>query len=127
MSHVLIIEDDALLSHMYLKVFEAAGYKVTTADNGQDGLDAARASRPDVVLLDIMMPKLNGIETLKQFKADDKLKGVPIVVLTNLAGHNDVELALKLGAVKYLVKSENRPAQVEEVVQGVLASSPSEA
>lgn len=119
MAKILIIEDDALLSRMYQTIFAANGYEVVLATDGEEGLERARA-QPTLILLDIMMPKLNGLELLERLKADLELKAIPVVVLTNLAGNNDVQTALQLGAVRYIIKSENRPKQVEETVREIL-------
>jgi CheY-like chemotaxis protein len=110
---ILIVEDDVLLSKMYSSIFSSGSYQVDTAVNGQEGLDKARANQPDLILLDIMM--------LKTLKNDPDLKAIPVVILTNLAGDNDVQAALKLGAVRYIIKSELKPKEVEEIVRGILA------
>lgn len=123
MTKILIVEDDALLAHMYSTEFTKSGYEVVVAENGQAGLDAARSDHPQLVLLDIMMPKMNGMQALEKFKADTSLASIPIVVLTNLAGNNDIERAMGLGAARYIIKSENRPKQVEEIVRDVLESA----
>ena len=121
MAKILIIEDDTLLSRMYQIVFTSSNYEVEVAVNGEEGLAKARAVKPTLILLDIMMPKLNGLEVLKLLKSDPDTKAIPVVVLTNLAGSNDVQAALELGAVRYIVKSESKPKQVDEIVQGILA------
>ncbi|MDB5178609.1 MAG: phoP [Patescibacteria group bacterium] len=120
MSKILIIEDDALLSRMYQTIFKTTGYEVDVAVDGEEGLEKTRKFNPTLILLDIMMPKLNGLEVLERLKSDPELKKIPVVILTNLAGNNDVQTALKLGAVRYIIKSENRPKQVEEIVRGIL-------
>ncbi len=121
MSKILIIEDDALLSKMYLSIFTSENYEVETAVDGQEGLDKARDSKPTLILLDVMMPKLNGIQVLQKLKADPELKEIPVVILTNLAGDNDVQTALQMGAVRYIIKSENKPKEVEEIVRGIIS------
>jgi len=118
---ILVIEDDALLSRMYQTIFVTNNYEVDVAVDGEEGLVKARKGRPTLILLDIMMPKLNGMEVLERLKSDPELRDIPVVILTNLAGNNDVQTALKLGAVRYIIKSENRPKQVEEIVRGILA------
>jgi len=118
---ILIIEDDALLSRMYQIVFTSSNNEVAVAVNGEEGLEKARSFKPDLILLDIMMPKLNGLEVLKKLKADPDTRKTPAVVLTNLAGSGDVQAALELGAVRYIVKSENKPKQVDEIVESILA------
>ncbi|MDO8269752.1 MAG: response regulator [Candidatus Levybacteria bacterium] len=123
MIKVLIVEDDVLISRMYQKVFESEGYEVLMAGNGQEGLDMARTKAPTIILLDIMMPKMNGMQMLEQIKADPKIAKIPVIVLTNLSGTTDAERALKLGAVKYIVKSEHKPKDVFDMVKGILAAS----
>src|SRR3989338_444327 len=112
MAKVLIIEDDPLMSRMYQKIFSFEGYEVDTADNGEDGLAKVRSGRPNLILLDIMMPKMNGFEVLTKLKTDPETKSLPVVILTNLAGQKDAENAMTKGAVKYIVKSEFEPKQV---------------
>jgi DNA-binding response OmpR family regulator len=117
---LLLIEDDALLSRMYQTIFVSNSYEVSIAADGQAGLELARERQPDIILLDVMMPKLNGLEVLRQLKADAKLKDVPVVMLTNLAGNTDIQTALQLGAVRYIIKNENRPKEVEAIVREIL-------
>lgn len=121
MTRILIIEDDMLLSRMYQTIFLSNNYQVDIAVNGAEGLDTARSNKPTLILLDIMMPKLNGIEVLRKLKADPEVKDIPVVVLTNLAGNQDIQTALELGAVRYIIKSEQKPKQVEEIVREILA------
>ena len=121
MAKILIIEDDPLMLRMYQKIFKFEGYEVTVASNGEEGIDQTRKEKPTLILLDIMMPKMNGLEVLDKLKNDPVTKKIPIVMLTNLAGSNDAEKALTLGAVKYIVKSEFDPKQVTNMVKEILA------
>lgn len=121
MSKILIIEDDPLMSRMYQKIFIFEKYEVEMAGDGVEGLDKARASKPTLILLDVMMPKMNGLETLSKLKADPETKSIPVVMLTNLAGQQDAETAMSKGAVKYIIKSEYEPKQVADMVKGILA------
>jgi DNA-binding response OmpR family regulator len=105
---------------MYQTIFVSNSYEVSIAADGQAGLELARERQPDIILLDVMMPKLNGLEVLRQLKADAKLKDVPVVMLTNLAGNTDIQTALQLGAVRYIIKNENRPKEVEAIVREIL-------
>jgi DNA-binding response OmpR family regulator len=123
MAKILIIEDDALLSRMYHIVFTSSKFNVEVAQNGEEGFSKALSFFPDLILLDIMMPKLNGLEVLKLLKANAQTQTIPVVVLTNLAGSGDVKAALDLGAVRYIVKSENKPQQVHDIVAGILAGA----
>lgn len=120
MTRILIVEDDPLMSRMYEKIFKFEQYEVELAGDGEEGLKKAKAFKPTLILLDVMMPKKNGIETLKELKQSADLKKIPVVMLTNLAGQKDAETALSLGAVKYIVKSEYDPKQVSDMVKEVL-------
>jgi CheY-like chemotaxis protein len=121
MASVLIIEDDPLVSRMYQTVFEFEGFDVELARNGEEGLEKLKKNKPKMVLLDVMMPKMSGIEVLQEMKADPKTKNIPVVVLTNLSGDKDAEKALELGAVKFIVKSKNRPKQIVAQIREILA------
>lgn len=120
---VLLIEDDQLIQRMYQKIFTFEKFDVEIAGDGEEGLEKIRSMnpKPTIVLLDVMMPKMNGMQVLEKLKADPELKGIPVVMLSNLAGENDVETALSKGAVKYIIKSEYDPKQVSEMVKEVVA------
>ena len=117
---ILIAEDDPMMARLYEKVFNFEGYQVEMAVDGQAALDKARESIPTLIILDVMMPKLNGLAALDQIKADPKLKDIPVVMLTNLAGQQDAETALSKGAAKYIIKSEHDPREVAAIVKEVL-------
>jgi len=121
MAKILIVEDDSLMSRLYEKIFSFEKYEVIVASDGQEGLDKARQEKPNLILLDVMMPKMNGLETLDKLKAEPELKNIPVVMLTNLAGDKDAETALQKGAVKYIVKSEQDPKQVTDIVKQFVA------
>ncbi len=119
---ILITEDDPLMSRMYQKIFTFEGLEVVMAADGQEGLDKAREIKPTMILLDIMMPKLNGLQVLEKLKADPETKAIPVIMLTNLAGQQDAENALAKGAIKYIVKSEYEPKQVADMVKELLSA-----
>lgn len=121
MTKILIVEDDPLMSRMYQKIFKFEGYDVDFAADGEEGLDKIRSTKPTLILLDIMMPKINGLEVLTKIKQDPETKAIPVIMLTNLAGTQDAEAALTKGAVKYIIKSENEPKQVVNMVKEILA------
>ncbi len=121
MTKVLVVEDDALMSRMYQKIFSFEGYEVEMAGDGEEGLEKAKTVKPTIVLLDVMMPKLNGLQVLEKLKMDPDTKSIPVVMLTNLAGQQDAETALTKGAVKYIVKSEHEPKEVADMVKEILA------
>lgn len=121
MAKILIVEDDPLMSRMYKKIFTFEKYDVDVATNGEEGLAKVKRGKPTLILLDIMMPEMNGLQVLEKLKADPSTKMIPVVILTNLSGQADAEAALKMGAVKYIVKSEYKPEEVTKMVKGVLA------
>jgi len=121
MTKILIVEDDPLMSRMYQKIFKFEGFEVDFAGNGEEGLDKIRTGKPTLVLLDIMMPIMNGLEVLDKVKLDPETKDIPVVMLTNLAGTQDAEAALTKGAVKYIIKSEYEPKAVVNMVKEILA------
>lgn len=121
MTKILITEDDPLMSRMYQKIFTFEGFEVVMAGDGQEGLDKIRSEKPTLVILDVMMPKLNGLEVLEKLKADPDTKQIPVIMLTNLSSQQDAENAMLKGAVKYIVKSEHDPKQVADIVKEVLA------
>lgn len=120
MAKILIIEDDALMSRMYQTIFTFEKQDVIMAENGEIGLEKARTEKPTLILLDVMMPKMNGLQVLDKLKADPDTKKIPVIVLTNLAGTRDAQVALTKGAVKYIIKSEYEPKQVANMVKEVL-------
>lgn len=122
MAKVLIIEDDPLMIRMYKKIFSFDGYEVDTAGDGEEGFSKISSFKPTVILLDVMMPKLNGLEVLEKIKKDPDLKSIPVIMLTNLAGQQDIDKALELGAVKYIVKSEYDPKQVSDMVKEIISA-----
>jgi two-component system response regulator FitH len=118
---ILIIEDDGLLQKMYRMKCRVADYEVDVADNGSEGLEKARNASPDLVLLDILMPRLNGLQVLAEMKRDPGLQKIPVVMLTNLSNIDRIEQATRMGAAGYLVKSQNTPQQVLDFVRDTIA------
>lgn len=118
-------EDDPLMIRMYERAFKASGFELETAFDGEEALAKLEKMDPvpTVLLLDVMMPKKNGFDVLKAVKQNEKLKHIPAIMLTNLAGQADAENAMALGAVLYLVKSEHDPREILEKVKEVLAAS----
>jgi CheY-like chemotaxis protein len=121
MAKILIVEDDSLMSRMYQKIFTFEKYEVEMAANGQEGYDKAKTVQPTLIMLDVMMPVMNGLEVLDKLKSDPTTKAIPVIMLTNLAGQQDAETALAKGAVKYIIKSEHDPKQVADLVKEVLS------
>ncbi len=118
--HVLLVEDDVFLSGIYQKKFEMEGYKISTSDNGEKGLADAKKKKPDIILLDVLLPKMDGFTVLKELKADAGTKGIPVILLTNLGQKDDVEKGLEAGAVDYLIKAHFKPSEIVDKVKSVL-------
>lgn len=117
---VLIVEDDVTISGMYQKKFELEGFAVATAADGEAGVAAAKATPPAVILLDIIMPKMDGFATLQALKEDAATKAIPVILLTNLGQNEDVAKGTKLGAAGYLIKAQLTPAEVVAKVRELL-------
>lgn len=120
---ILLVEDDTFLSNIYKTKFEMEGYAVTTAADGQEGLDLAKKKKPDVILLDILLPKKDGFTVLKELKADPGTKDTPVILLTNLGQKDDVDKGLELGAVDYLIKAHFKPSETVEKVKKAMEKS----
>ncbi len=103
--HILIVEDELSMQRAMKNKLEQAKYRVSTASDGAQGLEKIRADRPDLVLLDLIMPKLDGISVLREVKGDDKLRNLPVVILTNLSTGDKVAEAMQLGTFDFLVKA----------------------
>lgn len=113
MAKILIVEDDEILAKMYLKKLEHEGFTVENAYSGEEGLKAVNKEKPDLILLDIMMPGIDGFAVVKQLKADDNTKNIPIIILTNLGTSQIfVDEAKMLGVNEYLVKYKTSASEV---------------
>lgn len=114
---VLIIEDDPVLSRMYSEKFKHEGFQVLQAYDGESGLKMALEEKINIVLLDIMLPKLSGTDLLEKMRIDPRGKDIPVVALTNLAEQNEKDRALKYGVKEYLVKAMQTPEQVIQKIK----------
>lgn len=114
---IAIIEDDAAIAQMYRMKFEAEGFFVETAENGKLGLALAEEMKPDIILLDLMMPEMNGDEMLAQMRATDWGKDIKVIILTNM-GEQEAPVGIKsLNVSAFIVKADMTPRQVAELVQ----------
>lgn len=118
---ILIVEDDPLVSKMYSEKLSRDGYEAEVAENGTLGLEKMKKNPPALVILDIMMPKMGGIEVIDAMKADTNLEKIPIIVLSNLSESADIEKAKKRGVKDYLVKSDLDPEDVSSAVKKYLS------
>jgi two-component system alkaline phosphatase synthesis response regulator PhoP len=118
MDKILLVEDEVLILRMYEKIFSYEGFNVITCENGIEGIKVAKSERPSLILLDIMMPKMDGLRVLETLKQDPDTKDIPVVILTNLSSDVVIKDAFSKGAAGYLVKSEIiNDKIVEEVKQ----------
>jgi DNA-binding response OmpR family regulator len=117
---VLIVDDDAFLASIYATKLELENFEVARARDGEEGLELAQQEKPDLILLDVLMPKLDGFEVLKRLKAMDGFKDTPVIMLTNLGQKEDIEQALAEGAADYLIKAHFVPAEAVDKIKKVL-------
>lgn len=118
---ILIVEDEHMLADMYATKFSMEGFAVEKAADGSQAIERLKTEVPDVMLLDIIMPKLDGFSVLKEIKLDPRLKDIPVILLTNLGQDDDIKKGKQLGADDYFVKANHSPQEVVEKVRAVLA------
>jgi two-component system cell cycle response regulator DivK len=119
MSKILVIEDNADNAILIRELFETAGHQLTVASTGQQGIEMATSDRPDIILLDIQLPDIDGTEVLKRIRASDKVKQIPIIAVTSYAMTGDRELLLDVGFDEYVEKPINVMAFLK-IVEGIL-------
>ncbi len=117
---ILIIEDDFYISDMYRIKLESENFEAITADDGIRGIKMLEKQKPDVVLLDIVMPKMDGFNVLKMIRKNPSLKEIPVILLTNLGQKENVKRGLELGADSYIIKAHFTPSEVVEKIKDVL-------
>ena len=121
---VLYIEDEKFFADTVDKMFTAAGYTVQLASDGTEGIKIVREWKPDIVLLDLLLPKTDGYEVLKQLKADLGTKAIPVIVLSNLGSEDDVKKATEMGALHFFVKAMTMPTTILGTVKEVIGLPP---
>jgi DNA-binding response OmpR family regulator len=122
MPKIAIVEDDLAIAQMYRLKFEAEGYKVEIAENGKLGLELCEQMHPDLVLLDLMMPEMNGDEMLEKMRATDWGEEIKVIILTNVGEQEAPDKLKSLHVRAYIVKAEMTPKQVAEIAKKELAS-----
>ncbi len=120
MKKILFIEDEAAIQKTLGESLRKKGYEVQSALDGEIGLRLAKSENPDLILLDIILPKKNGLEVLEELRKDEKTKDIPVVILTNLENVGEVEKAIELGATTYLIKANYSLDEVIEKVRKAL-------
>lgn len=122
MKKILLIEDDLFLVEIYTTKFKESGFEIENLNNSEIALSYIRESKPDLILLDVVMPKIDGFELIRKIKEENDLKIIPIIFLTNLGQKEDIEKGLDLGAVDYVVKAHFMPSEIVDRVKKILKS-----
>jgi len=119
--HVLIVEDDALLAQVLSEQFQGAGFRITVEANGAEAFNTIRRVKPDAIILDLILPGLDGFSVLRLLKADAQTKGIPVIVLSNLGAEADVRSARALGATDYFIKANTGVEAIIAAVKKILS------
>lgn len=117
---ILIIEDDKFLRELIVQKLLKEGYETFEAIDGEDGIKKVREEKPDLVLLDLILPGIDGFEVLSKMKEEPQISSIPVIILSNLGQREDVEKGLGLGAVDYLIKAHFTPGDIIEKIKKVL-------
>lgn len=121
MSHkVLIVEDDKFLRELISQKLSKEGFDVSTAIDGEEGVKKIKEIKPEIILLDLILPGIDGFEVLTQTKADSSVSSIPVIILSNLGQKEDIERGLKLGATDYLIKAHFTPGEIIEKIENIL-------
>ncbi len=117
---ILIVEDDRFLRELIVKKLSNEAYDVVEAVDGEQGLQKTKETKPDLILLDLILPGIDGFEVLARKKDDPTIAAIPVIVLSNLGQKEDVEKGLGLGAVDYLIKAHFTPGEIIEKVRNII-------
>jgi twitching motility two-component system response regulator PilH len=120
MAKILIIDDEPGILLMYGDRLKSSGHEAITAKNGDEGIEIAKKEKPDLIFLDIIMPKVNGLDVLKQLKSIAETKNIPVYISTNLPEDSSGIDAKKIGAAGYLVKAQIEPSQFDQIITDAL-------
>ena len=117
---ILIIEDDKFLRELIVRKLNEEDFEVSEAVDGEEGIKKIKEEKPDLILLDLILPGIDGFEVLSQMKKESTLASIPVIILSNLGQKDDVEKGLKMGAVDYLIKAHFTPGEIIEKIKVVL-------
>jgi len=120
MAKVLIVEDDKFLRELISQKLTKEGYNAVSAVDGEEGVKKAKEENPDIVLLDLILPGIDGFEALTKIKEDPSTNATPVIILSNLGQKEDVERGMRLGAVGYLIKAHFTPSEIVEKIKSIL-------
>ncbi len=119
MKKILVVEDDKFLRELIVQKLLKEGYTVVEAIDGEQGIQKAASEKPDGILLDIILPGVDGFEVLRKIKVQEDTKDIPVVILSNLGQQDDIERGISLGAKDYLIKAEFTPGEIVEKVKAI--------
>ena len=117
---ILIVEDDKFLRELIAQKLLKEGYDISEAIDGEEGIKKIKTEKPDLVLLDLILPGIDGFEVLSRMKADEKLAEIPVIILSNLGQREEIERGLKLGANDYMIKAHFTPREIIDKIKSVL-------
>ena len=120
MKKILIVEDDKFLRELIVKKVTSAGNEVPEAIDGEEGVKKIEEEKPDLILLDLILPGIDGFEVLAQIKKKPELSQIPVIILSNLGQKEDIEKGLNLGATDYLIKAHFTPNEIIEKLKKIL-------
>jgi DNA-binding response OmpR family regulator len=120
MAKILIVEDDRFLRELIARKLRNEGYEVIEAVDGEEGLKRIKEEKPDLVLLDLILPGIDGFEVLESAKKDSEIASIPVIILSNLGQREEIERGLKLGAIDYLIKAHFTPGEIIEKIKNIL-------
>jgi len=121
---ILLAEDDKFIARAYTDGLTRSGYEVIAVTDGQEAIKQAKEKKPDIILLDLIMPVKNGFEALEEIKSDKNMKDVPVLILSNLGQDTDIKKGRDLGAVDYLIKSDYSMTEVIKKINKYLNNAP---
>jgi len=117
---ILIVEDDKFLRELIARKLLKEGYNISEAIDGEEGIKKIKTEKPDLILLDLILPGVDGFEVLSRMKADEKLAEIPVIILSNLGQREEIERGLKLGANDYMIKAHFTPREIIDKIKTVL-------
>ena len=117
---ILVVEDDKFLRELITQKLAREGYDVVSAVDGEDGVVKVKENKPDIVLLDLILPGIDGFEVLAKIKEDEELSNIPVIILSNLGQRDDVDRGIKLGATDFLIKAHFTPSEIVEKIEAVM-------
>jgi len=117
---ILLVEDDSMIVEMYKLRFEEEGYEVLVTEKGSEALALVEQQKPDIILLDIILPEIDGFAVLQTLKADSANKDIPVLLLTNLGQESDKEKGINLGATDYFIKSKHTPTDIIQKIKEII-------